>query len=107
MKQVGNNKNSGVNGKIDLSNYNQFELNSKIGNSMKESKMRIHKHMEEINGRRFNPNAGQKKVDELQELLLKNNDPEKRGLNADFGMIDASHRANSMITNRQTQLAKD
>jgi hypothetical protein len=44
---------SGVNGQIDLSNYSQFEITSKVGNSMKESKMRILKHMEEINGRRF------------------------------------------------------
>ena len=53
MKSKGSNKNSGVNGQIDLTNLAQFELNSKIGNSMKEAKMRILRHMEEINGRRL------------------------------------------------------
>ena len=45
MKAGGREK-GGVNGKIDLSNYTQFEVKSKIGNSMKESKMQILKHME-------------------------------------------------------------
>jgi len=46
---------SGVNGRIDLSNFTQFELTSKAGNSQKEAKMRILKHWEEINSlKRFN-----------------------------------------------------
>lgn len=99
-------KNSGVNGQIDLTNLAQFELNSKIGNSMKEAKMRILRHMEEINGRRFARGQNSTDTESAIEQLIQQknkenaNDPAKRGLNSDFGMVEAGRRASSMIKTR-------
>ena len=89
---------------IDLSNYTQFELNSKVGNSMKESKMRILRHMEEINGRRFNKRSSDD--DEFAVPMSsndKNQSPGSKGKNSlsnDYGMQFASQKANSMINYR-------
>ena len=37
---------------ISLGDLNQFGLNSKIGNSMKDNQLRIKRHIEHINGKK-------------------------------------------------------
>ena len=79
--------------------------------------MRILRHMEEINGRRFakgglssaDTTQGEKAIEQLIEQKNKENanDPAKRGLNSDFGMVDAQKRASSMIKTRQRQYDTD
>jgi hypothetical protein len=49
-------------------------------------------------------------LEQFLNASVKNNgpiDPEKRGLNPDFGIIDATKRASSMLKTRQGQYEKD
>ena len=65
---------------------------------MKEAKMRIMKHMKEINGRM---NAR-----ESSEPPMSGRTTKSGQLNADFGMSEASRKASSMVTHRQKEMSR-